>query len=242
MSVDHQNFPVIPVVVVRGDKRGQRGEHFAFDSKRPETPGIIVGQKGKLTGSVIHHSHINACRRLIRKDFQHPSPHETLVHYKVLHKNKVFRRLELPKHFLKLIFPKRKISHQCFVVHRMASASLHIVGQSRSSFVFPGKPFIYLGRLGNTSLCFLYDLIHAYLERPVPDIALRVDKQKHAEHGQEHDHDQPRYFCRWVNPAVQKINHHPHGEQYGTTEYMGQKFLKPDKNTKQDQNLHDKQQ
>ena len=59
---------------------------------------------------------------------------------------------------------------------------------------------------------------------------------------QEHDHDQPRYFCRWVNPAVQKINHHPHGEQYGTTEYMGQKFLKPDKNTKQDQNLHDKQQ
>ena len=57
-SVYHQDFPVISVIVMRGDKGRQCGECLAFDPLPFHQLRIVVGQQRDLAHPVIHHPHV----------------------------------------------------------------------------------------------------------------------------------------------------------------------------------------
>lgn len=52
VAVDHQDLPVVPVVVVGGDERGDGGEGLAADAQFPQPLRVVAGKRGQLAGPV----------------------------------------------------------------------------------------------------------------------------------------------------------------------------------------------
>ncbi len=163
MPVNHQNFPVVAVIIMRGNKRRHRRKHLTPNTKRPKTLRIIVRQQCKLTRAVIHHAHVHAFFCLPCKDFKDLSPHRALIHNKVFHKNKMLRRLKLFQHLGKLILPQRKISNRRVFKYRMTAAPVHIVRQPRHPRVLLCQPLYRILGLGNLLLRLRDNLVHALL-------------------------------------------------------------------------------
>ena len=141
MPIDHQNLPVIPVIIVGGDKGRDRGKHFAFYSKGFQPFRIIVGKQGEFAGPVVHDADVYALRGLFREYFQYAAPHQSFIDNKIFHKNEMLRRFQLLQHFFKLIFPKRKVSNGRMFEDGITSASGNIMSQRGSSRIFNGKTF-----------------------------------------------------------------------------------------------------
>ena len=163
MSVNHQNFSVVAIIVVGGDKGRYMRKHLTTDSQCLQFLRIIARQQRKFTGAVIHHADIHALCGFFCQDFQHPAPHFPFVHNKIFHKNEMLCRFKLPQHLFKFIFSKRKICHRRLVIHRMAAAPAHIMHQGSRSCIFLRKRLHHLLLLHNLFLCMLNNPVNAHL-------------------------------------------------------------------------------
>lgn len=136
VPVDHQNFAVVAVVVVGGDKGGQRREHPARDAQLVQPFGVVVRQGGKFAGAVVHHTHLHPLGGLAGQDLQHPAPHQPLLDDEVLQKDEPFGPFQLAQQLGPLFLPGGKIGDLGAPKHRLAAAALHIPAQPRRAGVF----------------------------------------------------------------------------------------------------------
>ena len=77
--INHDDLPVVAVVVLCGDKGVDRGKDLALDPKRPEVIGVAARETRELTRPVIQHPHLNPGLHFFREDLQHLPPHESLI-------------------------------------------------------------------------------------------------------------------------------------------------------------------
>ena len=207
---------MVPVVIMGGNKRGNRREHLAPDPQCLQPLGIVVGQYGKLAGAVVQHPHIHALRRLAGQDLQDTAPHKALVHDKILQENEVPRLLQLPQQLGKFCLAGGKIGHCRPAVHRVTATAADISGQSGGARFLLFKVHLRLLLLGDAVLCLLNELGKALFQRPVTDVALGVQVQKGAEHRHHRHDDEPGIFSGRICGAVQQDAHHGHCENDGT--------------------------
>ena len=208
MPVYHQYFPMVPIIIVSGNKRGYRCKSLTPDSQCLQPLWIIMRQQCKFAGSVIHQPDVYSLGSLLCQYFQYPAPHKPFVYNKIFHKNKMLGFFKLFQHLFKLILAQREISHRCIRKHRVASAPVHIMGQCRHAFIlFPQSGHNIL-RLRNLFFCIHYHIIDTLLQRPMPNIALGIQEQKHTKHRKKHNCNQPCDFRRRVNLAIEQINYH----------------------------------
>ena len=103
LPVDHQDLPVIAVVIMGGDKGLDGGKHFALNAKRSKPPGVVMGQGRQLTGAVVEHTDLHALFGLPRQDLQDLAPHFPLIHDEVLQEDEPLCLLQLDQHLPELV-------------------------------------------------------------------------------------------------------------------------------------------
>ena len=59
-SVDGDNFPVVPIVLLGGKKRAEGIEAYAFNSKLPELLGIVLREKEEAADVIVDQPHLYA--------------------------------------------------------------------------------------------------------------------------------------------------------------------------------------
>ena len=242
VSVDDQNFPMVPVIVVGGEERRHRGEHLALDAQLPQALGIVVGQCGKLAGAVVHHPDVHALFGFPGQNLQNSAPHQPFIHDEVFHENEMLGLLQLPQHLGPLVLPQREVGHSGLVVGRVAPCTADIAGQCRRSGFLLLQPLHDLGGLGDAVSGLGNQPVQAILQRPMADVALGIPEEQCAEYRQQHNHDQPGDFCRGIHAAVQQIQHHSHGKDDRASVDMGKKIRKPPEGAEQQHNMKNQQQ
>ena len=109
LSVNHTDFPVIPVILA-GRKDGyDRSKFLALDSIFPELLRILIRQKADTAGSVIHQAYFHALFHLFTQDLQDSVPHISFSDNKIFHENKFFCLIQFLDQNRKFVISQWKI-------------------------------------------------------------------------------------------------------------------------------------
>ena len=109
LSVNHTDFPVIPVILT-GRKDGyDRSKFLALDSIFPELLRILIRQKADTAGSVIHQAYFHALFHLFTQDIQDSVPHISFSDNKIFHENKLLCLIQFLDQHRKFIISQRKV-------------------------------------------------------------------------------------------------------------------------------------
>ena len=236
VAVDDGYLPVVPVVVVGGDKGGHGGEHLALYAQFLQALGVVVGQGGKLAGAVVHHPHFQALGGLPGQYLQDPAPHQALVDDEILQKDEMLRLLQLPQQLLPLVLAQGEILHGSVFIDREAAAAPEVTGQGRRARALLSEPLQDLGVLGYVVSGGVYEQPQPLPEYAHAQIAAGVAVQGRTQGGHEGYHQQPGYLGCGVGVGVEKIEAHKGGEDNADQQEMGQVFREPvDKEEKQKQ-------
>ena len=68
LTVDHQNFAVVTVIIMGGEEGHQRCERFALDAHFFQLLIVAAGETSYLTGAVIHDAYFYALRGFALQD------------------------------------------------------------------------------------------------------------------------------------------------------------------------------
>ena len=120
LSVDHRNFPVIPVIQKRIEKGRHRIKDSRIDACRLHAPDKIVVDEPDAADVVIEKPDFHACGRTRRKNLEEALKRALLLNRVVLHEDEtlcLFERLQLRRKG----FLRRRIKTDVGVaVHRIA--------------------------------------------------------------------------------------------------------------------------
>ena len=223
VAVDHQDLPVVPVVVVGGDERGDGGEGLAADAQFPQPLRVVAGKRGQLAGPVRTSPARPAPGRFAGQDLQDAAPHEAFVHDEILQENEPLRLFQLPQQFLELLLAQGEIGHSRVLVGREGAAPVQVAGERRGAGGLLFQPLHGIGGGGEQVLGLLHHVGGPVPQGAVAQVALGEQVHQGAEHRQERDDQKPGELCRGVQPAVQKIQHHGHGKEDRASENVGRK-------------------
>ena len=138
LAVNDQDLPVIPVVVVGRDDRGDGAEHLAADAKGLHFLGIAFRKGGELAGAVIQQPHIHTLSDLPLQNLQHLAPHEALPEDEVFQVDIVPRLFQFQEHPRPLVFSLGKIGDPSVGIDRKVAAGMDVLGQScRAGILLP---------------------------------------------------------------------------------------------------------
>ena len=241
MAVDDGDLPMVPVVIVGGDKGRHGGKHLAFDAQSLESFWIIMGQGGKFAGAVIHHPHIHALFGFPGKNFQDAAPHQALIDNEILQKDEMLRLFQRLEQVGPLVLPQGIILHLCVVIHRVAAGAVHIMGQGRSAGAFLPQRFQHRLVLGDAVLRGLHQVVQPLFQDAHPQIAagIAIEGRTHGRHQQ--DHQQPGDLGAGVHVRIQQVQAHKGGEHCGKNHEMGQVGIEPIENGKNQKQLEQQQ-
>ena len=208
MSVNDQNFSVVPVVIMGGNKGGDRRKGLAFYAQLFQFLGVTGGQGGKFVGAVVHQADFHPFACLARKDLQDAAPHLPFFNDKILKENKVLRLLKLLEHLFKLVLAQGKIADLGLIIDREAAGQVQVAvkgGRFRAGlFQFLHHLFV----LGQGVPGLVHKQTQPVSQRPVAHIHPGVQQKQRPEHGDDHNKNQPGDFGGGVKVAVDQIEHH----------------------------------
>ena len=240
-AVDHQDLPVVPVVVVGGDERRNGGEGLAADAQLPQPLRVVAGKRGQLAGPVVHHPHVHPLGRFAGQDLQDAAPHEALVHNEILQENEPLRLFQLPQQLLELLLAQGEVGHSRVLVDREGAAPVQVAGERRGAGGLLFQPLQGPGGGGEQVLGLLHHVGGPVPQGAVAQVALGEQVHQGTEHRQERDDQKPGELCRGVQPAVQQIQHHGHGKEDRASENVGEEISEPAEHAEQGQHLQRQQ-
>ena len=225
LPVDHQDLPVVPVVVVGGHKGHHRREGLGPDAQLFQAPGIVPGQGEELVGAVIEHPHVHPRGGLAGQDLQDPAPHLPFRNHEKLQKDEVLRLFQLLQQGREQFVPQGIVAHLGLFTHREAAGTVHIAGDALHLRRLVGEAHQSIHRLGQAVPGLAGDGGIAIPQDPVADLALGVDVEKPAEDRQQQDHQQPGELGVGLPPAVDEEEAHGPGEDQRKGIVMGHEVL-----------------
>ena len=188
MSVNHQDFPMIPVILGSGEKGTDRRKHFALYPQFFHLPRIARRQFGQGIGPVIHHADFHPLPDLFFQDIQYRIPHFPFFYDKVFQENKVLRFLQLYLQFRKLILSQRKILYRRIFIYRVTLPVQEIGSDADSSGMHCLKlfhhPFILL--------CKIPRFLLQSAQPAVQQRAVGLQLHKHIKEGSKYRKNQHR--------------------------------------------------
>ena len=242
LSVDHQDLPVIPVVIVRGNNRPDRGKRLRLNTVLLQPFAVIRRKGGYLKHTVIHHTHIHALLCFFNEQLQDAAPHIAFINDEKLQKNELFRLLQFLHHSFEHILTQRKIRHLRLVIHGKAAAPVQVFPQIVRAGRIRRQPFQHSLRLRQSVDGPADHIIHTLPDLPMPDIGLGEGQQGHAGDRYEGDDEHPGQFGGGVHPAVEQINDSGQREQHAETREERKQIPQPCIKTDRNQYLSRQQQ
>ena len=241
VSVDDQDLPVIPVVVVGGDEGLQGREDLTLDAKLLHFLRVISRQKGELAGAVVHEPHIHARRRFPLQNLQNGVPHVPLVQDEILQEDELFCLFQFHKHPLEKSLAGGEIGDIRFVEDREAAAAADIAGHARYSWL-PGGERLQDGRILIDLVAALdLPLSHDPLQEPVPHIPAGVPVEQGAEDREQRHQHHPGQLGGGFQVGVQHHQHRNGRQHRGTAHHMAVPVPEPDAHRYQQPCLEQKQ-
>ncbi len=129
VAVDYADFPVIAVILMRGEGGLYRRKHLTAYTLFFQNLRIMVRKEHHTAHSVIHHPHFHPLGGFFFQDFQDFSPHLSPFNDEIFHKNKFPGIFKLLLEFRKHGIPERKISDRGILADRKTPAVFQINGQ-----------------------------------------------------------------------------------------------------------------
>ena len=206
--VDHQNFAVVAVIVVCGDKGRDGREHLRPDAQLAEASGIVVGQSRHLAHAVVHHAHIHACLCLALQHVENAAPHIALLDDEVLHIDEPLRLFQLLQHGGELVLAQREVADLCADADGEAAAAAAVAVQVVCAGAVLRKRFQHRAVLRYGVFCLLDQAFHPTLDRAVSQICLGVGEEDRAGDGKQRDEHEPGQFGGGIHSIVEQIQHH----------------------------------
>ena len=243
LSVDDEDLPVVAVVVMGGDEGLDGREHPALNAQLLKAAGIVPGQGRKLAGAVVHDPDVHALGGFPGQHLEDPAPHETLVDDEVLEKDVSLCLFQLAQQLCELGFAAGEVGHLRVLVDREAAApAVEIPCQRGRAGVGLFQRLCCGEGLGLQAPGLLGEAGRSLLKGVVAKVALDVEKQGHAHHGQDGDGDHPCDLGAVVHPAVEDVDHHEDRYRNAAAEVMGQQGAEPPEDAPQHPDLQQHQQ
>ena len=170
MSIDHADFAMISVILVRGKNWLDRTKHFAFDSFFLKCLRIMIRQKRNTAHPIIHKSDFHPFFHLFFQDFQDAIPHNSLFYDKVFHENEFLCLSKFRFQLLKLIFPQREIFDTCVPLNRISCLPRHIMCQICVGWFGYSKIFYNLLILLHIWLCLKREILEPFPDKPCSNL------------------------------------------------------------------------
>ena len=228
LAINDQNFAVVAVVVVRGNKGRDRREHLALDAQRFQPAGVIPRQGGELAGAVIHHPHIHPLRCLAGQHFQNAAPHQAFVHDEIFQKDVLFCRFQLAQHFIEHGFAAVEVGGHRVGIDRKAAALAPQIPCQRHRFgclLLQKLHGLLILRQPGAGLSL--QIQQAVLQGIVAHITFGVPEQRHAQHRHQCRDYQPCDAHAVVHVLIEQIDHHCRCYQQGAAKIMRQQPAEP---------------
>jgi len=174
LPVNHGDFAVVAVVVVRRDEWTDGREHLALDAQFLHPAGIIVRQVRELACAVHQHAHLHALLHFFHQNTQHLPPHFAFFHDKVFQKDEMLRLPKRGQQRGEFVLAQRKVRHSGMLPNGIAAAFRDVACHARNLRVALFQMLLGAGMCAEVAAPLANQLCRPFAQKPMPYVTLGV--------------------------------------------------------------------